>query len=289
MLSESPLAGKEAGSPSQKTNLVAREEDLSRIAEGLTVAADVLRRFQPGATPVQYKRQREVVTAADREVNQRLQELLPRGNEGWLSEETPDDLRRLQKRRLWVVDPLDGTREFVAGIPEWCVSIGLVEEGRAVAGGILNPVTGEVFLGSLETGVQFNGRPAALRPERELQEMLVLASRSEMGRGEWDRFRDAPFQVRALGSVAYKLAYVAAGFADATWTFVPKHEWDVAAGAALARAAGGIVKRLDGREAVFNSPDPLLNGLMAFTAASAQRLLPYLKSRGLETDGLALG
>ncbi|MBI4459251.1 MAG: 3'(2'),5'-bisphosphate nucleotidase CysQ [Acidobacteria bacterium] len=265
-------------------NPAARGEDLRRIAEALQSAASVLRGFQPGRTAVEYKGEREIVTAADREVNRQLLKLLPRGDEGWLSEEGPDDLQRTSKRRVWVVDPLDGTKEFVAGIPEWCVSIGLVEEGQAVAGGILNPVTGEVFLGSAETGVLVNGRPASDRRRHELSEMVVLASRSEMGRGEWDRFQGVPFQVRPLGSVAYKLAYVAAGLADATWTFVPKHEWDVAAGVALVKAAGGIVKKPDGQELVFNSSSPLLDGLMAFSAGSARVLLPYLKGRRPEAE-----
>lgn len=263
----------------------ARWEDLRRIEQALAVAGKALEGFQSGAIEAERKSKREIVTAADRLVNQRLWEVLPRDGEGWLSEETADDPIRLQKRRVWIVDPLDGTLEFVAGIPEWCVSIGLVEEGRAVAGGIFNPATGEVFLGSLETGVTCNGQPISA-PAGQKRDTLILASRSEVNRGEWERFRDAPFVVQPMGSVAYKLARVAAGLADATWTFTPKHEWDVAAGAALIKAAGGVLRMLDGREPSFNCPDPLLSGLMAFTPASAERLLAYLKSAVVD-EGLS--
>ena len=93
-----------------------------------------------------------------------LRKNLLRDGEGWLSEESVDDVSRLDKSRVWVVDPLDGTREFVAGIPEFCVSIGLVEDGRPVAGGICNPATNETIIGSLDSGVMYNGKPA--RPAR---------------------------------------------------------------------------------------------------------------------------
>ncbi len=264
--------------PESSSEKVEREIDLRRIEQALQAADKVLEGFQPGATPAERKIGREIVTAADRQVDERLREILTQEGEGWLSEETTDDLARLQRRRVWIVDPLDGTQEFVAGIPEWCVSIGLVEDGQAVAGGILNPATGEVFLGSAETGVTRNGKPVSRRTNRELQDMLVLASRSETSRREWTCFRDAPFRLQPMGSVAYKLARVAAGLADATWTFTPKHEWDVVAGVALVRSAGGLVMTLDGQELTWNRPEPFLKGLMAFAAEGAEALLAYLRA-----------
>ena len=257
---------------------VERELDLRRIEQALQAAGKVLEGFQSGATLAERKAGRGIVTAADRQVNERLREVLTQEGEGWLSEETTDDLARLQRRRVWIVDPLDGTQEFVAGIPEWCVSIGLVEDGRAVVGGISNPATGEVFLGSVETGVTRNGKPVAARASRELQDMLVLASHSEARRREWTCLRDAPFRVQPMGSVAYKLARVAAGLADAVWTFTPKHEWDVVAGVALVQSAGGLAVTLDGQEPAWNRPQPFLKGLMAFSAEGAEALLEYLRA-----------
>ena len=100
------------------------------------------------------------MTEADRAVDAVLRQNLLRDGEGWLSEETVDDLSRLDKDRVWIVDPLDGTREFVKGMPEFCVSIGFVENGKPVAGGIYNPATQETFLGAIDTGVLYNGKPA---------------------------------------------------------------------------------------------------------------------------------
>jgi myo-inositol-1(or 4)-monophosphatase len=220
------------------------------------------------------------VTEADRQVDEALARILPREGEGWLSEESEDDQSRLSHRRVWAVDPLDGTKEFVEGVPEWCVSIGLVDQGRAVAGGIANPATGEYVLGALGHGVTYNGRPARVSERRDLQGALVLASRSEVGRGDWDRYRDAPFTVKPMGSVAYKLALVAAGLADATWTLAPKHEWDVAAGVALVLAAGGHVRTLDGSALVFNQPRPYLSGLAAYPEPLAAGLAASLTPLG---------
>lgn len=230
-----------------------RTADLERIEAALRVAVEAVRPFTPGAVDYQTKEVRDdPLTAADLAVDRVLRESLPRAGEGWLSEETADDRHRLASSRVWVVDPIDGTREFVQGIPEWCISVGLVEEGVAVAGGILNPATGQQVVGSLETGVYLNGTKVSLDGNRGLAGARVFASRSEVRRGEWDRYAAAEFEVVACGSVAYKLALVAAGLADATWTLVPKHEWDVAAGAALVHAAGLEAILADGDRLTFN-------------------------------------
>jgi myo-inositol-1(or 4)-monophosphatase len=242
---------------------VSQVQALRRIQAALEAAVEVLRGLRADTVRVEHKPGAGPVTEADWAVNEVLAKVLPADGEGWLSEESRDDPSRLAKRRVWAVDPLDGTKEFVAGVPEWCVSVGLLEDGRPVAGGIANPATGEVFLGCLESGVTYNGRAAHVSERRSLEGAVVLASRSEVDRGEWERFRGAPFTVRPVGSVAYKLALVAAGLADATWTLVPKHEWDVAAGVALVLAAGGSVRTRDGSPLRFNQASPRLTGLIA--------------------------
>src|ERR1700690_1714579 len=133
---------------------------LERIHSALEASRRVFARFTPGAIEGEYKIGHDPVTEADRALDVVLRKELLRDGEGWLSQESVDDYTRLGKDRVWVVDPLDGTREFVAGIPEFCVSIAMVENGRPVAGGICNPATNEVFLGSLESGVTYNGKPA---------------------------------------------------------------------------------------------------------------------------------
>jgi myo-inositol-1(or 4)-monophosphatase len=203
-----------------------------------------------------------------------LRRALPRDGEGWLSEETEDDRSRLGTRRVWVVDPLDGTREFVTGIPEWSVSVGLVVDGEPVAGGVLNPITGERIVGARGHGVTLNGQPVAVSGRPRLDGATVVASRSEVKRNEWFGYRDDLFTIRPCGSVAYKLALVAAGLVDATWTLVPKHEWDVAAGVALVLAAGGVVVAGSDEENRFNRREPKLSRLIA----APPQLLPQIEA-----------
>lgn len=250
------------------TAAAGRRDDLARIEAALVRAGRLLADFARRELEVEEKRPGDPVTEADRAADALLKETLLGGAakddpEGWLSEETADDPARLERRRVWVVDPLDGTREFVTAIPEWCVSIGLVEDGRPVAGGIYNPLAERLVLGAEGLGVTLNGEPAAVAGRTTLEGATVLASRSETGRGEWERFAGGVFRVEPTGSVAYKLGLVAAGLADATWTLKPKHEWDVAGGAALVLAAGGTVRLPDGSEPQFNRPRPWLPGFLA--------------------------
>lgn len=238
-------------------------DDLDRIRTALDTAGPLLRGFTERDLAVERKAGGDPVTEADTAVDTVLREQLWRDGEGWLSEETVDDRARLQCERVWIVDPLDGTREFVMGIPEWCVSVGLVIGGRAVAGGILNPMTGLHVVGAVGHGCWSSGEPCAVRDAASLTGMEVLASRSELRRGEWEQFCDDDFDVTPTGSVAFKFAVVAAGQSDATWTLVPKNEWDVAAGVALVRAAGGDVILKDGTEPTFNRADTLFPGLIA--------------------------
>ena len=109
---------------------------LERIEAAIEAACTVFARFTPGEIETEYKKGLDPVTEADRAIDRVMRQNLLRDGEGWLSEETTDDVSRLDNSRVWVVDPLDGTREFVQGIPEFSVSIGFVENGRPVAGGI---------------------------------------------------------------------------------------------------------------------------------------------------------
>ena len=251
-----------------------RPSDLERIESALEVAGAILSGFRSGDVAAVHKSNLDPVTEADLAVDHALRELLVRDDEAWLSEETADDHVRLSAGRVWVVDPLDGTKEFVEGLPEWCVSIALVEDGRAVAGGILNPAAGFLAIGAEGQGCLLNGVPVTVSTCATLPSALVLASRSEVRRGQWKRWEGTDVIVEAMGSVAYKLARVACGLADATWTLVPKHEWDIAGGVALINAAGGWARNLAGEPPRFNQAHPWLSGLIAAGPGLADWLTP---------------
>jgi len=253
-------------------------EILERIEAALGAARAIFTQFTPGRIQAEFKAGHDPVTEADRAVDVALRENLLRNGEGWLSEESVDDPSRLEKRRVWIVDPLDGTREFVKGIPEFCVAIGFIEDGQPVAGGICNPATGEVFLGAIDAGVVYNGTAVRASQRTRLSGASVLASRSEIQRGEWKQFENSSLQIQPMGSVAYKLALVSAGLADTTFTLVPKNEWDVAAGAALVVSSGGFVTTLENATFRANNRQPLISGLIAGGPYLRAQLLALLES-----------
>ncbi|SIS57387.1 3'(2'),5'-bisphosphate nucleotidase CysQ [Alicyclobacillus vulcanalis] len=211
--------------------------------------------------------------ACDAFLKERLLHLLPEA--GWLSEETKDRPDRLGKRWVWIVDPIDGTREFVRRIPEYAVSVALAQDGEPRAGVLVNPATGDVFYGAVGLGAWRNGTPMACSRARG-ERLTILGSRSEINRGEFEPFADV-LDVRAVGSIAYKLALVAAGEADGTFSLGPKHEWDIAAGVALVLAAGGRVHDGASRPFRFNQPDTLTHGIVAATPEAYGDLASLLR------------
>jgi len=173
---------------------------------------------------------------------------------GWLSEEHTDTAERLRHERVWVVDPIDGTREYLQGIPEYAISIGLVIAGAPALGVVYNPATDELR--------------AAVSVEPQLRPPSPLPRRFEalVGRGEhrYDELPPLPpgTKTTGVGSVAYRLALLAAGRGDAVLTGYGRSEWDVAAGAALCLAAGLRVTDVLGEPIRFNKPDPHVRGLL---------------------------
>jgi myo-inositol-1(or 4)-monophosphatase len=211
--------------------------------------------------------------AADDFLKYMLMHLLPEA--GWLSEERADDPARLEKRLCWVVDPLDGTKEFVMGIPEFTVSVALVDEGSPLLGVILNPVTRETVYGQRDKGVYINREPVKVTGRSEFLGSLVDASRSERERGEFEAF-ERKVKLQTMGSIAYKLARVASGQIDATWSRGPKSEWDICAGVLLVQEAGGRCSDLDDQVIHFNNAFPKVNGIIASNGAVHRQLIEAL-------------
>ena len=207
---------------------------------------------------------------ADALLRTRLLDLHPAA---WLSEETVDSPDRLGKTTLWVVDPLDGTKEFIKGLPEYTVAVALVDAGEPVLSVVHNPVTGDVFAAERGRGTTHNGRPVRVAEGR-----TCLASRSEMSRGEF-----APFdgwELQPIGSIEYKLALVAAGKAAMTLSRGPKHEWDVCAGALLVAEAGGRATDVFGGPLRYNQPFPKTKGVLAGAPDAYARALTLVGLTG---------
>ena len=226
----------------------------------------------------------EIVTSADIEadgmIRAGLAEAFP--GDGILSEESADSARRLSCARVWIVDPIDGTRDYAAGGDEHAISIGLAVGGHAVLGVVHNPARGELFAGTIADGLTLGAAPARVTMTRDLASARLTMSRTEWESG-LERLASA-LPVRPLSSAAYKLARVAAGLDDGTFSIWPRKEWDACAGVALVRAGAGEVTLLDGSEVVFNREDVRLpGGLIAAGPALHRAVLAELVRLGLAT------
>lgn len=217
----------------------------------------------------------DLVTNADREVDAflkaELRGILP---VAWLSEESADDLDRLGREAVWIVDPLDGTREFAQGIPEYSIAVALVAHGRPVLGVVHNPATGDSFWAAHGGGAFRNGEPI-----RVTEGTTLLSSRSEMATGEFAPLAET-WTLRPMGSVQLKLALVAAAEAALTLSRGPKHEWDVCAGALIVAEAGGLATDMFGGPLWYNQHWPKVKGILAGAPAAYRRALDQLGDIG---------
>jgi myo-inositol-1(or 4)-monophosphatase len=195
---------------------------------------------------------------------------------GWLSEESVADLGWHTRPRAWIVDPLDGTREFTKGIPEFVVAVAYAVGGEARVGVLFNPVTGELFSGIVGVGAWLDGAPARPSAQATLAGARIVCSRSEMEKGLFAAWAGQLTPV-AVGSVAYKLGLVAAGRADASFTPRPRNAWDVAAGAAIVTAAGGRVTDRHGRPYRFDDAEPRQDGVCATNGALHDSVLALMQ------------
>lgn len=244
-------------------------------------AGQVIMRYYRSAYKAWDKSPDNPVTSADLEADYILCAQLTDATPeyGWLSEETADNPERLEKCCSWVVDPLDGTREFIQGLDQFAVSIAFVKDGLPLLGVVYNPATEEMITGIVGQGLSYNGQiPKGLSGRIELRGAQVLASDTEVKNGMWAPFQET-LRVDQVGSAAYKLARVAAGFGDAYISLKPKHEWDVCAGAALILAAGGQVTNLAGNPLRFNQPQVLVQGIVAANSSLHPQLITLIKSR----------
>lgn len=271
------------------------QSDLALMEEAARLAGScIMGYYQPGtqiATHVHLrdKSRNNPLTKADLEADQLLRRTLldNRPTYGWLSEESQDNAERLHCQRVWIVDPMDGTKEFSRGLPQFAVSIGLVEQGRPIAACVYNPATCELFSAIQGGGTHMNGQRVQVSQHTALHGASCLASHSETKRGEWKQF-EQQLILTPMGSIAYKLALVAAGFFDLTFTLTPKNEWDFCAGALLLQEAGGRISHKEGQPCLFNQENPRVLSVLASNGRLHDALLNYLEETPLSPDRQAV-
>ena len=217
------------------------------------------------------------VTEADMAVNHMLVTILraARPDYGWLSEETEDTAERLDRERVFVVDPIDGTRSFVEGSKTWAHSLAVVEQGEVSAAVIFLPQRDLIYAAARGEGATLNGAPIAATEVGTAAEATVLAARPAMQAHLWRS--GAPAFTRSYRpSLAYRLGLVAEARFDGMLTLRPSWEWDIAAGCLIVSEAGGICSDRAGRPLRFNNPSPLLDGVIAAGASLHAELLAAL-------------
>ncbi|KUJ85411.1 3'(2'),5'-bisphosphate nucleotidase CysQ [Ruegeria marisrubri] len=205
------------------------------------------------------------VTEADLAVNAMLEQRLPaaRPGYGWLSEETEDTTDRLERERVFIIDPIDGTRSFAEGSRTWAHSLAVAENGVVTAAVIYLPMRDLLYAAAAGQGATLNGKPIAASQTASLEEAEILAARPNLEGRHW-RGGQAPAFTRAYRpSLAYRMALVGQGRFDAMLTLRPSWEWDIAAGDLILREAQGKCTDRSGKPLRFNNPNPRLNGVIA--------------------------
>ncbi|HLH76337.1 MAG TPA: 3'(2'),5'-bisphosphate nucleotidase CysQ [Candidatus Binataceae bacterium] len=262
------------------------ELELSCARRAALEAGRIIRDYFGGeAFTVGSKGKQGPVTSADLEADAAVKSILGEAfpADAWLSEETADNSARLSCQRVWIVDPLDGTKEFIKRIPEFAVAIALAQEGVPVVGVTYNPIKDELFWAARGRGAFLGEQPIHVTPTTNLGRAKLLISRSEEARGRWKPFEHLAL-LKATGSVAYKLALVAAGRGDATFSRSPKSEWDVAAGHILLSEAGGLLTARDGSALRFNQPTVRVPGIIASNRLLHPQLVALANRPDLPAD-----
>jgi myo-inositol-1(or 4)-monophosphatase len=225
-----------------------------------------------GGSPVS-----EVDMAVDKFLRERLMRLAP--DCGWLSEETEDDLIRLDSSRMWIVDPIDGTRAYLAGRTDWSISIALVENGRPVLAAIFAPMQDALYLAATGEGTTLNGATVKATAGADFDTAHAAGPKPMLE-------RLAPVAPRLVAepkvfSLALRLARVAAGTLDLAFASENSHDWDLAAADLLVHEAGGALTTFAGQQPIYNRADPLHGALVAAGRSRHEAFLALVRARTL--------
>lgn len=254
------------------------ESDLALLIDAAKAAGEIARRHwraapeawdkPEGAGPVS-----EADLAVDRMLHESL--LAARPGYGWLSEETEDLPGQRDHARTFIVDPIDGTRAFLAGQETWAHSIAIAEDDRVVAGVVYLPVRDKLYAAARGSGATLNGAAIGISPRETLAGADILANKTTLADANWTG--GAPDVTRHhRPSLAYRLCLVAEGRFDAMITLNPAWEWDIAAGAVIVEEAGGTVTDRTGAPHPFNATHPASLGVIAAPRPLAAAILAAL-------------
>jgi|TARA_B100001741_G_C16553161_1_gene600616 myo-inositol-1(or 4)-monophosphatase len=233
---------------------------LEHAIDAAKIAGKTIMRFYKTQLNVREKSPNNPVTKADIAANDKIKDLLTSQYPkfGWLSEETKDSLDRLNKEYVWIIDPIDGTKEFIEGIPNFSISIGLVQNEIPIVGVLYNPATKELFYAQKNKGAFYNNNLVKCSKKNDIRNINIVVSRSEMNAGLWDEYSSTTKNKIEIGSVAYKLGLISAGKYDFFATLKPKNEWDICAGHIILEESGGELKNIENfKSPIYNQKNTL--------------------------------
>ena len=248
-------------------------EDLKLLEDTVHQAGAIARQFYGGDYKRWNKEGGSPVTEADLAVNAFLRERLTtaRPGYGWLSEENADDPSRLSKQDVFIIDPIDGTIAFLKNRPHFTICAAVVRDGRPCCGAIYNPISDELYSARRNGGAHRNGKPIRVGAREKLEGCAMLGDRTQLTRPPWPAFH-----VQNRNSVAYRLALVADGSADASVSLTSKRDWDLAAADILLQEAGGRLSDAQGAALVYNKPVTKQPNLVAANAALHAQIIALL-------------
>jgi myo-inositol-1(or 4)-monophosphatase len=262
------------------------EADLELLRSAALEAAELTLRFFRNDPRAWTKAGNSPVSEADMAVDALLKTklLAARPDYGWLSEETEDDLARLERRRAFVVDPIDGTREFLAGRPGWGVSLAVVEAGRSRAGVFAAPALREVYAAARDGGAYRNGERLVLASRSSLRGIRLAGARGAL-RGLAEEAGVSASAIEQVGSLSYRVASIAGGRFDLAFAHAGAQDWDLAAADLLVHEAGGLVISLEGEPLRYNQGTPVQPPMVAtlpgIAAAARAAIGETLRSRSM--------
>lgn len=243
--------------------------DLTLLADAARAAGDIAMRFWRKDPQVWDKGgDHGPVTEADLAINDMLKAMLltARPGYGWLSEETPDSADRMAMDRVFILDPIDGTRAFVAGEDNFAVSIAVAEAGRVIAGAVMMPAKNRLYTGEIGGAAYCDGAEIRVGARRDLVGSNLLATKANMEPSHWPG--GVPDLKRSFRtSLAYRLCLAAEGRYDGMITFRNTWEWDIAAGSLICECAGARVTDRTGTALRFNTPRAMTAGVIATNPA----------------------
>jgi myo-inositol-1(or 4)-monophosphatase len=253
-------------------------EDLPLIVEAARTAGDLALKLREAGLETTYKPGDSPVTNADLACDALLTERLrgARPDYGWLSEETADDPDRLGRRRVFMVDPIDGTRDFLRGRLGWVVSIAVVEDGLPIAGAVYAPQAGQAFAAVRGGGATLNGAPIRCSDATVLEGAGMVGDPRFFTHPSWAQPWPS-LRVEARNATALRMCLVASGAFDGTLALSAKHDWDLAAADLIAREAGAVSGDHHGGLFRFNGPIPQQPSLVCAAPGLAPLILERVR------------